>query len=289
MPIKVFLTVTEGASKGTTRDFSEGSMVVGRGKVELALFDKKVSNQHCKFSVEGEDCWLEDLKSTNGTFLAGRRVESKIKLQNLDEVVVGLSKISVAIVEQMTEFKKANLPVHDTSHDEASVSKTVPEVSMAATRKVEGEPEIPSFQGEYRQTAVTRIENLISDEMKTFSQWDHPNIAEDNGAKGGVVPRVKVDLVKQKGAEGLSHFTLTKPVSTIGRKGVDIKLNDLDCSRCHAQIEILGGIRVFVKDLGSTNGTFVNGKRVTTQELNSGDIIQVGQTFFEVKIESESS
>jgi pSer/pThr/pTyr-binding forkhead associated (FHA) protein len=103
---------------------------------------------------------------------------------------------------------------------------------------------------------------------------------------GGMIPKVKVNLTKQKGAEGLTHFTCSKPVSTMGRKGVDIKINDLDCSRVHSQIEILGGTRVFIKDLGSTNGTFVNGKRITTQELNSGDIIQVGQTFFEVQIES---
>jgi pSer/pThr/pTyr-binding forkhead associated (FHA) protein len=302
MPIKVFLTVTEGASKGSARDFAKGSLVVGRGKVDLMLFDKKVSNNHCRFVIEGDDCFLEDLNSTNGTFFGGRKLSAKVKLQNLDEVVVGLSKISVAIVEQISEFKKANLGTGKPKEPEVDAEATItemPEISeeLQLTPEEPAEPSAPritpqavdptEFKTEaYRTTAVKRIQDLIEDEMQTFSQWDHPQVVDEGENGGGMIPKVKVSLTKQKGAEGLSNFTCSKPVSTMGRKGVDIKINDLDSSRVHAQIEILGGTRVFIKDLGSTNGTFVNGKRITTQELNSGDLIQIGQTIFEVRIES---
>jgi pSer/pThr/pTyr-binding forkhead associated (FHA) protein len=40
-----------------------------------------------------------------------------------------------------------------------------------------------------------------------------------------------------------------------------------------------------VEDIGSTNGTFVNGARVTTpRRLSSGDVVRVGQTDFRVDV-----
>ncbi|MDB5038549.1 MAG: forkhead-associated protein [Bacteriovoracaceae bacterium] len=279
MPIKAFLTVTEGASKGSARDFAQGSITIGRGKVDLILFDKKVSNQHCVLSIVGEECWLEDLKSTNGTFVSGKRVDGKVQLHNLDEIIIGLSKISVALVEQMAEFKKANI--------KQQAPEPAPENSQVATRQTKSTTGDGTGM-EYRETGVRRIDDLIQDEMATFSQWDHPQMADEEN-ESIVVPKIKIQISKKAGPEGMANFICTKPVSTIGRKNVDIKLSDLDCSRLHAQIEIVGGTRAFIKDLASTNGTFVNGKRITTQEMESGDKIQIGQTIYEVTIESESS
>ncbi len=57
-------------------------------------------------------------------------------------------------------------------------------------------------------------------------------------------------------------------------------------SRHHCLLEIAPP-RCFLRDLGSTNGTFVNGKRVPEAFLNSGDRIQGGQTVLEVDVQVE--
>ena len=45
------------------------------------------------------------------------------------------------------------------------------------------------------------------------------------------------------------------------------------------------GDRMVVEDMGSTNGTFVNGARVTTpRRLSKGDVVRVGQTDFRVEV-----
>ncbi|MFH0947225.1 MAG: FHA domain-containing protein, partial [Planctomycetota bacterium] len=63
---------------------------------------------------------------------------------------------------------------------------------------------------------------------------------------------------------------------TIGRaKGNDISLSDRQASRVHCAVERIGGA-VRVLDLGSQNGTFVNGVRVLSADLKEGDTIQVG-------------
>jgi pSer/pThr/pTyr-binding forkhead associated (FHA) protein len=66
-------------------------------------------------------------------------------------------------------------------------------------------------------------------------------------------------------------------VKTIGRSnGAEFIVNAELVSRLHCQLSAsAGGLRV--KDLGSTNGTYVNGKRVAASELQDGDRLAVGR------------
>src|SRR5437762_958160 len=68
----------------------------------------------------------------------------------------------------------------------------------------------------------------------------------------------------------------TKDRITIGRADTnDIQLNDRQASRVHCAVEWQAG-KPTVVDLGSQNGTFLNGERVGTAPLVPGDRIQVG-------------
>jgi hypothetical protein len=66
--------------------------------------------------------------------------------------------------------------------------------------------------------------------------------------------------------------------SRIGRSDEsDIVLNDPSVSRTHAIVEIVAG-RATLRDLDSTNGTFVNGRRISAEALRDGDELQFGNT-----------
>ena len=66
-------------------------------------------------------------------------------------------------------------------------------------------------------------------------------------------------------------------VKTIGRSnGAEFIVNAELVSRLHCQLSATAG-SLRVKDLGSTNGTFVNGKRVAASELLDGDRLAVGR------------
>lgn len=68
----------------------------------------------------------------------------------------------------------------------------------------------------------------------------------------------------------------------IGREAGQLSLDDPELSRTHAVIR-LAGEAVEIQDLGSLNGTWVNGTRITSAvPLNPGDIIRIGQTTLEV-------
>lgn len=75
--------------------------------------------------------------------------------------------------------------------------------------------------------------------------------------------------------------TLRRLSTTIGRdpKRADLPLTDPAISRAHLELEYLPrGDRFCVRDLGSANGTFVNGQRVTERELAVNDVIRAGST-----------
>ncbi len=84
-------------------------------------------------------------------------------------------------------------------------------------------------------------------------------------------------LVMSKGPQPDRTFVLDQDLLTLGRDpGSDIAINDPQVSRQHARITRQGGLMV-IEDLGSTNGTFVNGMRLTgPHTLVNGDVIGLG-------------
>lgn len=74
------------------------------------------------------------------------------------------------------------------------------------------------------------------------------------------------------------RYQLTGATTSIGRGSeADVVLDDAGVSRQHAQITLEGGGAV-VRDLGSTNGTFVDGERTKAARLTDGSTITIGRT-----------
>jgi hypothetical protein len=84
-------------------------------------------------------------------------------------------------------------------------------------------------------------------------------------------------LVVRSGPQSGIEFPVDKPVVRIGRgSGNDIVLQTTQASRQHAEISRQGD-QFFIRDLGSTNGTFVNDQAVTApQPLRRGDRVRIG-------------
>ena len=94
MVLKVRLWNAEKSSVDMGRG---GCVVVGRdsSQSDLCLLDPAVSHRHCKLSISGSLAWLEDLGSSNGTYVNGERVGS-VPLCAGDVIKVGRCRIDVS-------------------------------------------------------------------------------------------------------------------------------------------------------------------------------------------------
>lgn len=85
----------------------------------------------------------------------------------------------------------------------------------------------------------------------------------------------------------LKEFTFTQDIVEIGRvPTADIFIDNSGISRCHTKIERSVGGPYIVKDMGSTNGTFLNDRQVNEAALKSNDIISIGKFSLRVTLES---
>jgi len=109
-----------------------------------------------------------------------------------------------------------------------------------------------------------------------------PAAAAAAGLGRGTPARRSVRLVVQRSpslGEG-NEFPLNSAPVTVGRGGQNdlVLTGDEFASARHARIEVRGD-GVWVQDLDSTNGTYVNGSRVAgAQRLDAGDVLRVGET-----------
>lgn len=127
------------------------------------------------------------------------------------------------------------------------------------------------------------IKELIVDQLKHTDTITESSIhyLEDDGDH-----RYKVHVVD--GADkGKVHYLYSKR-TTVGRGPTGIRLQDIDVSRLHASFEVQDHGQVLIRDLGSTNGTYVNDVRVAEITLKSSDKIKIGTTVLQFTVEKIS-
>ncbi len=82
-------SVVEGPKKGSTYNLRD-ELIIGRGeKCHVILDDSYVSQVHARIFPRNESFVLEDLGSTNGTYLNRRRITAPVELQRGDQVKIG--------------------------------------------------------------------------------------------------------------------------------------------------------------------------------------------------------
>jgi diguanylate cyclase (GGDEF)-like protein len=122
-----------------------------------------------------------------------------------------------------------------------------------------------------------------------------PSAASDEARDGGdsTVVTSLADIARQAqtGDKTLPHlvviagehvgkyFCLDHAVTHLGRgESCEVQIHDGGISRKHARVLINPGGEVWLEDLGSTNGTFVENQRIDRLQLHDGDRIQLGRT-----------
>lgn len=116
-----------------------------------------------------------------------------------------------------------------------------------------------------------------SDDFRVLAQYsllgnERTSILQPPPAQGDESHSVRAYLI----VDGTQIFTITESVVNIGRhEDNQLVIPDAHVSRSHAQLRVIRG-RYIIFDLGSTGGTYINGRKITQSTLAPGDVISLG-------------
>ena len=92
------LTVKAGPNPGMVYDLDKDEIVLGRDLGnDIMISDADISRRHARFVLQGDVYTVEDLGSTNGTFLKNEPVEAAVVITNGDEVRIGSVTVKIEI------------------------------------------------------------------------------------------------------------------------------------------------------------------------------------------------
>jgi len=80
------------------RTYTKPEIIIGRDPAaDLPLQDERVSLHHCKIDFSQNQWWVEDLNSTNGVYLNGSLLNTRVVLMNRDQLQLGQVEINITI------------------------------------------------------------------------------------------------------------------------------------------------------------------------------------------------
>lgn len=240
-----FLQIISGARQGLNVPLhAHRPLIIGRRQGDLILDDPMVSGKHCTVEFVDGEFVLKDLDSTNGTLVNGKRVK-EVVLSPGAEIAVGQSR--------MILFHGAE------SQDKQDARRSPPQLEIAWLLD----------------------EELV--ELREAGDRNRPP-ADVIGQDLRLPPGLNAVVEVVAGQDAGKVFRFTRGNVSIGRRMGEVPLTDVEISRHHAVIEVFGREMIFVRDLGSTNGTYHNGRRIAVSRLQHGDTVGCGKTVMKLQI-----
>ena len=214
---------------------------------DIVIDNLAVSGEHAVLQMVGSDVFIEDLNSTNGTYINGRAVKKQL-LQHNDTVEIGKYKIKF-LGEESNEFEKTMIMRHGAPVSAAPASPLAGGSPMAAPR-----PAPPTPAATYTPQAA--------------SGFGHSAPGGLASGFGGLAPQAPALIKVLNGAAAGREVPLTKVVTTVGKPGVQVaSLTKRPGGYVIAHVE--GAARPLI------NGAPVGAEPV---HLKSGDVIELAGT-----------
>lgn len=317
------LVAREGPLQGGRIEV-QAELTLGREGTDVVLDDPEVSRRHALVRPVDGALELVDLGSVNGTYVNGQRIHEPTALADGDVVALGRSIFQASIpppvpraaptIAAARPGEEAPTPVLvvvegpltgqriaveaelSLGREGTDVVIEDPEVSRrhARVRPVDGALEVAdlgSVNGTYvngerihEPTALADGDELSVGNTTIRAEVPKPVRAAPTVAAARPVPEVPPPvLVGREGALEGQRITIEGDV-LLGREGADVIVDDPEVSRQHALVRPVDGV-LELTDLGSVNGTYVNGERIHEPvRLADGDVVSLGRHTFEAEI-----
>jgi pSer/pThr/pTyr-binding forkhead associated (FHA) protein len=293
-----------------TVSFDRPVLRIGRMREnDLALDDLAVSRFHARLHLDAGRVFLEDGGSENGSWINGRRVRGRVELAPGDRIAIGRHELRVR-TRQLGEASLEDAPTappaalgapaaapssHPPLPDPPQEPAPMPDAASLdalddAALEAALEREDFDFSPAELAAPAEAAEALVSAEFTAAGEADAPSatvlLSEEDVAEDAppsappVAPRAEAPplhagLIVQRDGRIERVVPWDGDVLTVGRSSeCDLVLGQDEVSRRHARL-VRSGDRYEVHDLGSVNGTMVNGRRAERHVLAVGDVIAI--------------
>lgn len=292
-PPRARLLCRTGEFAGATYDLS-GDNTIGRDDSnDVVLLASTVSGRHARIYWKDGAFFIEDLASRNGTLLDGVPVTEPVRLDGLNVITVSEAYDLVFHTSAQAQPAPTAAPSPPVAEPPAPAPAQAASPSQpsppapAPSPPVMDEPPPP----EDVQTPVEDLPTPLPVGPATHSRTRvdlaafgpipdlHPAPPQDQPAAGAAYYL----LIEVEGQE-TQRAELPAQGGTLGRsKDCDVIIGHESLSRKHAQIRLEHG-KLLLKDLGSTNGTFLGDREISEIAIAPGDTFKLG-TDVTVRIE----
>lgn len=291
---------------GSTREMSFGDeLTVGRSAEGngLILADGGVSRRHARFFLAGDgSLQVEDVGSAHGTFVDGEKIAGPTSLSAGAVVHIGdyelvLQSVAPRAASQpgrsATGVARAARPASQApvpgarSKSPSAVAASRPAGAAPPARATppRSSPAQPRAKDAPRAEEGARPSALVRGAPKAAASRGPAGLARRGpsalASTAAPPPGPFPSIVGTSAPFSSRRINLRRGLNVVGRQG-SIVVDDESLSRNHAEIEVAPD-GIFVRDLGSANGTTVNGEAVGNEQvpLSTRDLVQFGAIRFE--------
>ncbi|MEU8545233.1 FHA domain-containing protein [Streptomyces sp. NPDC048717] len=268
---------------------------------DLVIDDARVSWRHATVSWGGRSWVIEDHGSTNGTYLQGQRIHqveigpgSAVHLGNAtDGPRLNLVAAGAPAAQQSAPQQQAQQPQqapHAVPQQHAAQQPAAQAAYQAPAQQPQPQPQ-PQPQQQWQQPAAQQQAPQYQAQQAQQAQQPPHAVPQQQA------PQAAAGYPKAAGAQGAApvhgdrspttfHQLVLDRVMRIGRAlENELVVSDLQVSRHHAEFHATPDGRFQIRDLGSHNGTYVNGQPIPkggTAVLGPNDVVGVGHSTFRI-------
>jgi pSer/pThr/pTyr-binding forkhead associated (FHA) protein len=237
---------------------------------DVLLTEGHASRRHAKLLLTPDGAWIEDLGSSNGTYINGARITGRVRIASGDRLRFDveeydfrmLAKAMAAIVPD------ENKTVYRPPESAAVVAESSSSSGVFKRPGAWADPDAMADGGGANKTRFiepSQMKQMVNNSplVANPSAVDGPHLQVVSGSRSGLNIRLAV------GDSGNAEWTIGSQIDR------EVQFQDSGVSALHAKI-VNEGERWKVLDQMSANGTFVNGKRSNVSYLATGDRVRFG-------------
>ena len=243
-----------------------------RLRSELAARDQSLAQVQA--TADGAVQRLERIQSEHAAKIAELEADAETREQEMTVLMAHLKEARRPIEGIEAEVKRLK--------DELAVKNLGMTDLAEEADKLRAALERTRGQLEEREFLIRRLERSESNNANALGRiqtsMERLGSSVAPGANASPVPEWSPELIRIDGDRSISHALGRR--TRIGRApGCELHIDSTSVSRHHALI-LAGTREAIIEDLNSTNGVILNGRKVTRQVLNDGDILTIGDIQF---------